>query len=65
LRGEVRIKAQIHDSILYEFKHEDSPAKVADRMRYAVTVRDIHKVTRTLLIPSDTNAGEFAWGSLK
>lgn len=65
LRGEVRIKAQIHDSILYEYKHEDSPAKVAERMRYAVQVKDIKHVTRTLIIPSDTNAGEIAWGSLK
>ena len=65
LRGIVRIKAQIHDSILYAYKNEDSPAKVAERMRYAVQVKDINKVSRTLLIPSDTNAGEFAWGSLK
>lgn len=65
LRGEVRIKAQIHDSILYAYKHEDSPAKIAERMKYAVPVKDIHRVSRTLLIPSDTNAGEFAWGSLK
>jgi DNA polymerase I-like protein with 3'-5' exonuclease and polymerase domains len=65
LRGIVRIKAQIHDSILYAYKNEDSPTKVAERMRYAVQVKDINKVSRTLLIPSDTNAGEFAWGSLK
>jgi DNA polymerase I-like protein with 3'-5' exonuclease and polymerase domains len=65
LRGEVRLKAQIHDSILYAYKNADSPAKVAERMRHAVQVRDTHKVTRTLLIPSDTNAGETSWGALK
>lgn len=65
LRGAVRLKAQIHDSILYAYKHDDSPAKVAERMKYPVEVRDPHKITRTLLIPSDTNAGETSWGALK
>lgn len=65
LRGEVRLKAQIHDSILYQYRHEDSPAKVAAKMQYPITVQDINKKSRTLLIPSDTNSGETSWGNLK
>lgn len=65
LRGKVRLKAQIHDSILYCYNTEDSPTAVQEMMRYPIPVRDPHGVTRTMLIPSDMNAGETSWGSLK
>lgn len=65
LRGKVRLKAQIHDSILYCYNTEDSPAAVQELMRYPIPVRDPHGVTRTMLIPSDMNSGETSWGALK
>jgi len=65
LRGKVRLKAQIHDSILYCYNTEDSPKAVQEMMRYPIPVRDPHGVTRTMLIPSDMNSGETSWGDLK
>lgn len=65
LHGKVRLKAQIHDSILYCYNTEDSPAAVQALMEYPIPVRDPHGVTRTMLIPSDMNAGETSWGNLK
>lgn len=65
LRGKVRLKAQIHDSILYCYNTDDSPAAVQELMRYPISVRDPHGVTRTMLIPSDMNSGETSWGALK
>ena len=65
LRDKVRLKAQIHDSILYCYNTEDSPAAVQELMRYPIPVRDPHGVTRTMLIPSDMNSGETSWGALK
>ena len=65
LKGKVRLKAQIHDSILYCYNTEDSPNAVQELMRYPIPVRDPHGITRTMLIPSDMNAGETSWGALK
>ena len=65
LKGKVRLKAQIHDSILFCYNDEDSPKIIQEMMRHSVVIPDIHKVSRTLLIPSDINYGGTSWGSLK
>ena len=65
LRGHVRVKAQIHDSILYEYKSEDSAKRVQELMRYPLQVKDSHGVVRTMIIPSDISYGETQWASLK
>lgn len=65
LRGKLRIKAQIHDSILYCYKGEDVPAIVSSRMVYPVEVTDPKGITRAMTIPNDTSAGGTTWGTLK
>lgn len=65
LRGIVRVKAQIHDEVFYEYKGEGTPEIVRQRMVYPVQVTDIKGVTRTMLIPPDMNSGARYWGDLK
>lgn len=68
LRGRVRIKAQIHDSILFVFKGQEMPEIVRKRMENPVVVKDVHGVERTMLIPPDMSAGNgYAknWAALK
>jgi DNA polymerase I-like protein with 3'-5' exonuclease and polymerase domains len=56
LRGKVRIKAQIHDSILYCWRDEDTPERVRKMMEHPIQVKDIKGVVRTMLIPPDMSA---------
>lgn len=67
LRDVVRLKAQIHDSILYQYRQErpDAPEIINTMMREPVKVKDIKGVTRTLLIPPDISAGKTHWSMLK
>jgi DNA polymerase I-like protein with 3'-5' exonuclease and polymerase domains len=65
LRGKVRIKAQIHDSILYCYNTEDSPARIKAMMTHTVRVKDIHGIERDMLIPPDMNSGAISWAGLK
>lgn len=65
LRGKVRLKAQIHDSIFFAYRGADTPAIVQQRMVHAVEVKDIKGVTRTMLIPPDMKAGGWFWGDIK
>lgn len=71
LRGLVRIKAQIHDSILFCWKGADTPERVRKMMENPIPVKDIKGVVRTMLIPPDMAAldknGEPAryWSDLK
>lgn len=65
LRGTVRLKAQIHDSILYCYKGEDTPEKIRDLMIYPVRVKDVKGVERTMVIPPDISAGKEYWSELK
>jgi DNA polymerase I-like protein with 3'-5' exonuclease and polymerase domains len=65
LRGKVRIKAQIHDSILYCYNTEDSPEVIHQMMKHTVPVKDCFGVTRNMLIPNDIGAGGIAWADLK
>lgn len=66
-RGVVRVKAQIHDSILYAYSEgrPDLPEKICDMMKRSVPVTDIKGVARTMVIPPDISAGKTHWSMLK
>lgn len=65
LRGKVRIKAQIHDSILFQYKGSETPAQVHALMQTPVPVTDPHGITRTMLIRTDMSCGAERWSALK
>jgi len=65
LRGTLRIKAQIHDSILYTYRGDDVPSIISKRMQHSVKVKDCHGTVRNMLIPNDCNSGVSSWGALK
>lgn len=69
LRGKVRLKAQIHDSIFFAYRGVDTPRLVCDRMRASVPVKDVHGVERTMVIPPDMSTGPEGgarfWADLK
>lgn len=65
LRGLVRIKAQIHDSILFCYKGSETPELVRQLMVNPIQVTDIKGVTRTLKIPPDMSSGKKVWAELK
>ena len=67
LRGVVRIKAQIHDSILFQYKEirSDIPEIIAGIMNTTVAVKGADGVTRNMFIPSDISAGKTRWSELK
>lgn len=53
LRGRVRLKAQIHDSILFEYKGADVPEIVRERMAMSLPVKGSDGKIRTMTIPPD------------
>jgi predicted nucleotidyltransferase len=67
LRGLVRIKAQIHDSIFFQYRQErpDLPKIVEGIMQTKVDIKGADGVTRTMFIPSDISAGKTRWSELK
>ena len=65
LRGSVRIKAQIHDSIFFQYRPDFDPNNVVKMMHTPVQVTGADGVTRTMLIPSDLKSGAEAWSNLK
>jgi len=67
LRGKIRIKAQIHDSIFFQYRKEcpDIPEIVCGMMQTSVDVKGADGITRTLKIPSDISAGKTRWSELK
>lgn len=68
LRGRVRLKAQIHDSILGQYRVEEPtlPQYIRDTyMNTKVAITDPEGVTRTMFIPSDISCGKVRWGELK
>lgn len=67
LVGKLRLKAQIHDSLLYCYKGSDVPQKVAELMTIPVEITDIKGVKRTMVIHPDISAGEGKtyWSQLK
>lgn len=67
LRNLVRIKAQIHDSIFFQYPENrpDIPEKVCAIMQTAVPIVGADGVKRTMVIPSDISAGKKRWSELK
>ena len=65
LKGRVRLKAQIHDSLFFAYRGADTPAIVLERMGHVVDVKDIKGVTRTMLIPPTMSAGGWYWSDIK
>lgn len=65
LRDRVRIKAQIHDSIFFQYRIGFDPRKVLEMMNTPVQVKGADGKTRTMLIPSDLKCGADRWANLK
>ena len=67
LRNRVRIKAQVHDSIPFQYREGDKTAcmDVLAMMNTSVKVRGADGITRTMLIPSDMKSGAVRWSDLK
>lgn len=69
LRGKVRIKAQIHDSLLFIYRTPDNARRVAQLMDLVVPVVGSDGVTRNLYIPNDLSLGDGAyktrWSEIK
>lgn len=68
LRDKIRIKAQIHDSNMFQYRKEfpdvpDIVANVIMQTRIPITAPD--GVTRVMFIPSDISAGKIRWSELK
>jgi hypothetical protein len=69
IRGRLRVKAPIHDSILYCYKGEDIPHLVKEWMTIPVQVKDIKGKTRTMVIHPEISIGKNKaakfWSELK
>ncbi len=67
LRNKLRIKAQIHDSIFFQYRVEfpEVPKIVYGIMDTKVVIRGADGVTRTMFIPCDISAGKERWSELK
>ena len=67
LQGKIRIKAQIHDSIFFQYRKNclDVPEIVCGLMQTAVTIKGADWVTRVMKIPSDVSKGKTRWSELK
>lgn len=67
LRGVVRIKAQIHDSIPFQYRADraDVVERVKELMRLPTRVVGADGVDRTMLIPVGMNYGKERWSELK
>lgn len=59
-----RLNAQIHDSILFQYRigHEYLQNEVAKRMVFPVNVTDTFGITRELVVPVDIKGGKNRWG---
>lgn len=62
----IRVKAQIHDSILFQYRigHEHLVHKVKEAMEFPVKVTDSFGITRDLLVPASAKYGKKFWGEL-
>lgn len=70
LRGRVRIKAQIHDSLLFIYRKLEDAHAVLAMMSTAVPVKGADGVVRTMLIPTALSTGKGGklatrWSELK
>ena len=66
-RGCVRIKAQIHDSIFFQYKQNrpELAEQVQQMMNTAVTIKGADGKERVMRIPTDLSAGKKYWSELK
>lgn len=67
-RGIIRIKAQIHDSIFFQYLETATwvPKKLRDTlMDTRISVRGADGISRSMYIPSDISAGKNRWSELK
>ncbi len=64
LRGLVRIKAQIHDSLLFQYRNCD-PAIVLPFLQTPVVIKGADGKTRTMTIRADIKSGAKAWSELE
>lgn len=68
LKNKVRIKAQIHDSILFEYRGLENAKLVRKMMENPVQITDVHRITRTMLIPPELDykeSGAKYWADIK
>ena len=65
LRDLVRVKAQIHDSILFQYRTNFDPRAILAFMDTPIKVTGADGVIRTMLIPSDLKCGADKWSKLK
>jgi DNA polymerase I-like protein with 3'-5' exonuclease and polymerase domains len=66
-RMHFKLCAQIHDSILFQFRegHEYLVAMVKERMEIPVTIRGADGVTRTFVVPAAAKAGPDGKGAFR
>lgn len=68
LRNKVRIKAQIHDSLLFQYDRHlpNLPELIAEKiMDTRIPIRGSDGVLREMYIPCDISAGKERWSQLK
>jgi hypothetical protein len=66
LRNRVRIKAQIHDSLPFQYREGDEAAafEVKSMMNTSIAVTGADGVTRQMRIPTDIKYGSNRWSEL-
>jgi len=66
LTGRIRLKAQIHDSLLFQYREGDEEvvAIVAKLLEIPTSVTGSDNITRTMLIPNDVKLGLTRWREL-
>lgn len=67
LRQKSRIKAQIHDSIFFQYRENcpDVPEIINQLMQTALHIRGADGIIRKMLIPSSVSFGKRRWSELK
>ena len=70
LHNNIRIKAQIHDSLKFQYREGEQFLAIPEMVRdiimdTRIPVTDPEGVTRTMFIPSDISAGKRRWSDLK
>lgn len=65
LRDKVRVKAMIHDSVLFGFKGGNTPKIVQNMMKTTIPVKDIKGVTRKMTVPTEVKVSALRWSDTK
>lgn len=63
-KGRVRIKAQIHDSLLFQYRPDFDPEEVLKFMHTPVEIEGADGKFRIMVIPSDIKSGAVRWSEL-